>query len=61
MVEKAYVDSLVALSTPRVERVGKEERFAFYARAKKAYCIVATGDVQKYANLILKKGVTPPS
>jgi L-fucose mutarotase len=39
--------------------IKKLERFEFYERAKKAYCIVVTGDVRKYANLILKKGVTP--
>ncbi len=33
------------------------ERFAFYEHAKKAYCIVATGEVALYANVILKKGV----
>lgn len=34
-----------------------EERFAFYERAKKAYCVVATGETAIYANIILKKGV----
>ena len=33
------------------------ERFAFYERAKKAYCIVATGEAALYANVIIKKGV----
>lgn len=33
------------------------ERFAFYERAKKAYCVVATGETAVYANIILKKGV----
>lgn len=33
------------------------ERFAFYERAKKAYCVVATGETSLYANIILKKGV----
>lgn len=33
------------------------ERFAFYERARKAYCIVATGEHAQYANIILKKGV----
>lgn len=33
------------------------ERFAYYERAKKAYCIVATGETSQYANIILKKGV----
>ena len=33
------------------------ERFAFYERAKKAYAVVATGELALYANIILKKGV----
>lgn len=33
------------------------ERFAYYERAKKAYCIVASGETAQYANIILKKGV----
>ncbi len=33
------------------------ERFAFYDRAKKAYAIVATGEMALYANIVLKKGV----
>ncbi len=35
------------------------ERFAFYERARTAFAIVMTGDTRKYANIILKKGVTP--
>lgn len=33
------------------------ERFAFYERAKKAYAILATGEMALYANIVLKKGV----
>lgn len=33
------------------------ERFAYYERAKAAYCILATGEKAQYANIILKKGV----
>ena len=33
------------------------ERFEFYERAKKAFAVVATGDSELYANIILKKGV----
>ena len=33
------------------------ERFNFYERAKKAYCVVATGEGAVYANIILTKGV----
>ena len=33
------------------------ERFAFYERAKKAYAVIASGETQIYANIILQKGV----
>jgi L-fucose mutarotase len=33
------------------------ERFEFYIRAKKAYAIVATSEMARYANIILKKGI----
>ena len=39
-----------------IERV---ERFAFYERARGAFAVVMTGELAKYGNLILKKGVTP--
>jgi len=41
---------------PAIERV---ERFAFYERARKAFAVVMTGELAKYGNIILKKGVTP--
>ena len=34
------------------------ERFAFYDRAQEAFAVVMTGDTRKYANIILKKGVS---
>lgn len=37
--------------------VGNIERFRFYEEAKKAYCIVATGEKAVYANVMLQKGV----
>lgn len=33
------------------------ERHAFYARARDAFAVVATGETRLYGNLILKKGV----
>ena len=35
------------------------ERMAFYQRARGVYAIVMTGELRKYGNLLLKKGVTP--
>lgn len=40
-------------------KIDRDERFAFYERAKKAYAVVLTGETAVYGNIILKKGVTP--
>jgi len=53
-VEAAYRKALGYDGT-----IQREERFAFYERAKKAYAVVITGQTAKYGNVILKKGVTP--
>lgn len=55
-VESVYRESIdrVWPETSPVERI---ERFEFYKRSKKAYAIVMTGEVRKYGNIILKKGV----
>ena len=37
------------------------ERHAFYARAREAFGIVATGEPRFWGNLILKKGAIPPA
>ena len=59
-VEESYVAAIGRHSpgTPAPEKV---DRFSFYGQAAGAFAIVATGDVAKYANVILKKGVTPDS
>ena len=36
------------------------ERFAFYERAKKAYCVVQTGERRFYGCFAFRKGVIPP-
>lgn len=38
-------------------RVRYESRMDFYARARQAYAVIATGESALYANVILKKGV----
>jgi L-fucose mutarotase len=40
--------------------MGSIERFAFYDLAKKAYCIVQTGERRFYGCFVFKKGVIPP-
>jgi L-fucose mutarotase len=36
------------------------ERMAFYEQAKKAYCVIASGERRFYGCFILTKGVIPP-
>lgn len=44
------------LTCPKINRV---ERQQFYQQAKGVYAIVFSGELAKYGNIILKKGVTP--
>lgn len=37
------------------------ERFAFYERTRGAFAVVQTGEGRLYGNIILKKGVIPPT
>ena len=57
-VEKAYLVPIKqhAPTAPEITRV---DRFAFYDRAKAAYAVIITGELAKYGNILLKKGVTP--
>lgn len=51
-------DTYAELIAPHTdEKMEFIERFAFYERAKTAYCVLATGESAIYANIILKKGV----
>jgi L-fucose mutarotase len=40
--------------------MGSIERFAFYEVAKKAYCVIQTGERRFYGCFAFKKGVIPP-
>jgi L-fucose mutarotase len=56
-VEKKYMSVISKFfkeTTPT-----KLERFKFYEKSKNCFCVVMTGDIAKYGNIILKKGVTP--
>lgn len=57
-VEQSYLRS-IHKTNPKIESVDRLERFAFYDRAKSAFAVVMTGELSKYGNIILKKGVTP--
>jgi L-fucose mutarotase len=52
---QAEIDRSVHPST-----LGSIERMEFYERAKKAYCVIATGERRFYGCFIFKKGVVPP-
>jgi len=41
-------------------KLGSIERFAFYARARECFAVVATGERRLYGNIILKKGIVRP-
>jgi len=45
-----------APAAPSPQRI---EREAFYTRARDAFAVVMTGELRKYGNLLMKKGVTP--
>lgn len=57
-VEKSYRQSIEKVNgmIPGIQRI---ERFAFYERTKDAFAVVATGELAKYGNILLRKGVTP--
>lgn len=47
------------MSSERVSstQIARLDRFAFYERAKQCTAVVLTGELAKYGNIILKKGV----
>lgn len=56
-VEESYrlaIESTGVTPCPPIERV---ERFAFYERVRTNYAVVMTGEMAKYGNIILKKGL----
>lgn len=52
-----YFDTVQKYDTRGENAVQYIERFAFYAQAKEAYAIIATGESALYANILLQKGV----
>jgi L-fucose mutarotase len=57
-VESDYTE-VVRRHAPAAPPPLRLERHEFYARARTAFAVVMTGELRKYGNLILKKGVTP--
>jgi L-fucose mutarotase len=56
-LQRGVIDALAARGEARPEQCEAMERFAFYERARNAYVIVQTGEMQPYANFLFKKGV----
>lgn len=54
---KEYEDLIAKVDDRGASALGTLDRFPFYDEAKKAYCVVATGERAQYANIILRKGV----
>jgi len=53
---QAEIDAAEGRSWP----MGSVERYAFYDLARKAYCVIATGETRFYGCFVFKKGVIPP-
>jgi L-fucose mutarotase len=61
-VPEAVADfrKVVAATEGRPVPFASLERFAFYARVREAFAVVATGERRLYGNVIVKKGVIAP-
>ncbi len=57
-VEASYLKP-IKKHAPESPAIVRMERFAFYERAQKAFAVLITGELAKYGNIIIKKGVTP--
>ena len=57
---QAEVQAVIDAAQGRPSPMGGIERFEFYDLAKKAYCVVQTGERRFYGCFIFKKGVIAP-
>jgi L-fucose mutarotase len=57
---QAEVQAEIDAAHGRPSPMGSVERFEFYDLAKKAYCIIQTGERRFYGCFIFKKGVIAP-
>ena len=57
---QAEVQSEIDRAEGKSWPMGSIERFAFYDLARKAYCVVQTGERRFYGCFAFKKGVIPP-
>ena len=56
-LQREVIADMSASGSARGEQCEALERFAFYDRVGRAYAIVQTGELQAWANFVLKKGV----
>ena len=57
---QAEVQGEIDAAEGRAWPMGSIERFAFYDLAKKAYCVIQTGERRFYGCFVFKKGVIAP-
>ena len=58
---QAEVQREIDRAEGKASPMGSLERFAFYERARQAYCVVATGERRFYGCFVFQKGVIPPA
>ncbi len=56
-LQRRVIGRLAEAGWARDSQCEAMERFSFYERVKRAHAIVLTGELQPYANFLLKKGV----
>jgi L-fucose mutarotase len=59
-IEADYLQA-VHRHAPGIARPVFLERSVFYDRSKAAFAVLITGDVRPYGNILIRKGVTPPT
>ena len=57
---QAEVQEAIDAAEGRAWPMGSIERFSFYDLARKAYCVIQTGERRFYGCFVFKKGVIPP-
>jgi L-fucose mutarotase len=57
---QAEVQSEIDRAEGRAWPMGSIERMAFYERARKAYCVIRSGERRFYGCFVFKKGVVSP-
>ena len=56
-LQRELIADMAARGQAQLAQCEAIERFAFYERARRAYAIVQTGELQPWANFLFKKGV----